>query len=117
MKNLIILFSLISSITANAQKTKPEILKALDSKASQYSAIAKTIWDYAEVGYQEIKSSALLQKTLADAGFTIQNNVAGMPTAFSFLKTSSSMKFFTGGKFSTGAPRGTVARKTATLAW
>ena len=38
----------------------------------------------------------------------------GMPSAFSLAKTSSSMKLRGAGRFSTGAPSGTVARKTAT---
>jgi aminobenzoyl-glutamate utilization protein B len=77
-----LLYFLFLALSLSAQKTKPEILKSLDSKAGQYSVIAKKIWDFAEVGYQETQSSALLQQTLKDAGFTIQNNVAGMPTAF-----------------------------------
>jgi aminobenzoyl-glutamate utilization protein B len=81
MKYLLLPF-LVLAFSLSAQKTKPEILKSLDSKADQYSVIAKKIWDFAEVGYQETQSSALLQQTLKDAGFTIQNNVAGMPTAF-----------------------------------
>jgi len=34
------------------------------------------------VGYKEVKSSALHQQTLKDAGFTVQAGVAGIPTAF-----------------------------------
>lgn len=81
MRYLTFAFLLVTSLVI-AQKTKPEILKSLDSKAEQYSIIAKKIWDFAEVGYKETQSSALLQQTLQDAGFTIQTNVAGMPTAF-----------------------------------
>ena len=40
------------------------------------------IWDFAEVGYKEEKSTALLQQTLKENGFTIESGVAGMPTAF-----------------------------------
>ena len=58
------------------------ILKSLDAKASRYAAIAKQIWDVPELGFQETKSSALLQQTLADAGFRVEAAVAGMPTAF-----------------------------------
>src|SRR5258708_28774347 len=68
--------------TAFAQKTKQEIIKSIDSKYDQYSITAKKIWDYAEVGFQETQSSALLQQILRDAGFTVQSNIAGMPTAF-----------------------------------
>jgi aminobenzoyl-glutamate utilization protein B len=58
------------------------ILASIDVKKDQYAAVAKQIWDFAELGYQEERSSALLQKTLADAGFTVAKGVAGMPTAF-----------------------------------
>jgi aminobenzoyl-glutamate utilization protein B len=34
------------------------------------------------VGYKEVKSSGLLQKTLADNGFTVRAGVADIPTAF-----------------------------------
>jgi aminobenzoyl-glutamate utilization protein B len=40
------------------------------------------IWDLAEVGYQEVESSALLQRELRSAGFSVEAGVAGMPTAF-----------------------------------
>lgn len=67
---------------AHAQKTKQEIIKSIDSHGEQYAAAAKKIWEFAEVGFQEKQSSALLQQMLKDAGFTVQENVAGMPTAF-----------------------------------
>ncbi len=43
---------------------------------------ALAIWGFAEVGYKEHKSLALLQERLRKAGFTVTANVAGMPTAF-----------------------------------
>jgi len=58
------------------------VLKSIDAKRDQYAAIAKQIWDFPELGFQEERSSALLQKTLADAGFSVAKGVAGMPTAF-----------------------------------
>jgi aminobenzoyl-glutamate utilization protein B len=44
--------------------------------------MALQLWDYAEVGFKEVKSSQLLQKTLSDNGFHVQNGLADMPTAF-----------------------------------
>ena len=73
---------MLFSVSAFSQKTKQDVSKSIDAKYDQYSAIAKKIWDYAEVGFQETQSSALLQQTLKDAGFIVQSNVAGMPTAF-----------------------------------
>lgn len=49
--------------------------------AETWSAALK-IWEWAEPGYQEKQSSALLAKMLEDAGFTLQREVAGIPTAF-----------------------------------
>lgn len=67
---------------AQAQKTKQEIIKSIDARGDQYAVAAKAIWGFAEVGFQEKQSSALLQQMLREAGFTVQDNVAGMPTAF-----------------------------------
>jgi aminobenzoyl-glutamate utilization protein B len=54
----------------------------IDELADEYGEIAQTIWDFAEVGYQEVQSSALLQSTLEAAGFSLQVGVAEIPTAF-----------------------------------
>ena len=43
---------------------------------------ALQIWEWAEPGYQEEKSSALLADMLTAADFTVQKGVAGIPTAF-----------------------------------
>src|SRR5689334_12047413 len=82
MRKILFIFLIPGCMSLHAQKSKSEVLKSLESKSNQYSEVAKKIWAYAEVGYQEDQSSALLQKTLVDAGFHVQSNVAGMPTAF-----------------------------------
>ena len=64
------------------EKLKAEAISNLQSKYDDYKKIALQIWDYAEVGYKESKSSALHQKTLSDNGFSVQAGVADMPTAF-----------------------------------
>lgn len=66
----------------NAQQNLSQVLNGLETQTSFYGDIAHTIWNYAEMGYQEEKSSALLQNTLKDAGFSIETGVAGIPTAF-----------------------------------
>jgi aminobenzoyl-glutamate utilization protein B len=58
------------------------MLTALDAKAAHYGDVAKQIWNFAEVGYMETKSSALLQSELKSAGFTVKTGIAGEPTAF-----------------------------------
>jgi aminobenzoyl-glutamate utilization protein B len=54
----------------------------LAARAPHDAEVARTIWEYAEVGYQETKSSALLQQELKGAGFSVEPGVAGIPTAF-----------------------------------
>ncbi|WP_350291427.1 amidohydrolase [uncultured Croceitalea sp.] len=80
------LFFLIASFLIcnliTAQKSKQDMLAAIDSKSEAYEAIAQEIWNYAEMGYQETKSSNLLQKTLQEEGFQIKTGVAEIPTAF-----------------------------------
>lgn len=65
-----------------AQDAKQAALASLDTQGDRYAKIARQIWDFAEVGYQETRSSALLQEQLRTAGFTVEAGVAGMPTAF-----------------------------------
>jgi len=82
-KSLILLAVLCTSIfSMNAQKSEKDIIKKLEQKSDEYGNIAQNIWEFAEMGYQEEQSSGLLQKTLQDAGFTIEKGVAGIPTAF-----------------------------------
>ncbi len=67
---------------ASAQDARQAALASLDAKQATYAKVSQQIWEWAEVGYQETKSSALLQEELRRAGFTIQAGVAGMPTGF-----------------------------------
>ncbi len=66
----------------SAQDGKADVLAAIDANRERAEKVALEIWDYAEVGYQETRSSALLQQQLSDAGFSVESGVAGMPTAF-----------------------------------
>jgi aminobenzoyl-glutamate utilization protein B len=70
-----------SSTKAN-DALKNESATTIQSGYEAYKKMAFSIWDYAELGYKENKSSALLQNTLKDNGFTVEAGVAGMPTAF-----------------------------------
>ncbi|MEM7486669.1 MAG: amidohydrolase [Bacteroidota bacterium] len=79
---LFTLVALISVTSSFSQKDRDIALKSLDTKAKQYEDIALEIWNLAEMGYMEIESAALLQKTLSDQGFSIKKGVAGIPTAF-----------------------------------
>ena len=65
-----------------ASGTHAQLLKLVDQDAAHWQQVSKQIWDYAELGYHETKSSALLQEQLKAAGFRVQAGVADEPTAF-----------------------------------
>jgi len=44
--------------------------------------ISDKVWEFAELGLIEFKSSALLAEELAKHGFRVERGIAGMPTAF-----------------------------------
>src|SRR5262245_14403281 len=58
------------------------LLRSIDSQATHYGDVSRKIWEFAEVGYKEVKSSELLKLELRNAGFEIQEGVAEIPTAF-----------------------------------
>lgn len=73
---------ILAALPLAAQTAKPDLLARIDAGKTVYDEIALKIWQYAEVGYQEVKSSALLQDQLRREGFKVEAGVAGMPTAF-----------------------------------
>src|SRR6185436_11235438 len=73
----------IAAATLSAQPdARTAMLQAIDSKRASYADTAKQIWGFAEVGYQEEQSSALLQRQLKAAGFDVTARLADTPTAF-----------------------------------
>jgi aminobenzoyl-glutamate utilization protein B len=78
----IIFLLFTSQIFAQKPDDKTNIINQLDKKLAKYGTLSNQIWGYAEMGYQEVQSSALLQENLNKEGFTVQAGVADMPTAF-----------------------------------
>ena len=72
MKTLIASFMLLSNIG----------LEWFDSHFHTYDKIQKQVFEYAEPGFMEYKSSELFIRHLKRNGFKIERGVAGMPTAF-----------------------------------
>jgi aminobenzoyl-glutamate utilization protein B len=54
----------------------------IDAHSERYGAMSSKIWEYAEVGYKETRSAALLKEEFRAQGFRIEENVASIPTAF-----------------------------------
>ena len=71
---------------AGAAELSPEaqrqIVSTVERNEPALDHAALEIWKFAELGYQETQSTALLQGQLRDAGFTITPGIAGEPTAF-----------------------------------
>ena len=59
------------------------LIDGMSANAAPYNQLSRQIWEFAELGYKETKSSALLSETLRAAGFRIEDNIGGIPTAFS----------------------------------
>jgi aminobenzoyl-glutamate utilization protein B len=55
---------------------------AIEAMAPDFTTISDSIWDFAELKFEEQQSSALLAKALEDNGFAVRRGVAGMETAF-----------------------------------
>ena len=66
----------------NLRALKEKSYAQIENSFAEYSDMAQQIWAYAEVGYQEYKSSELLQNKLKAAGFSVETGVADIPTAF-----------------------------------
>jgi len=65
-----------------AQDARSFVSRSIENRQASYARMALDIWDYAEVGYQEEKSSARLCQELKQAGFSLKEGVAEIPTAF-----------------------------------
>ena len=71
---------------------KQSLYDIIDAKASRLTALSDKIWDYAELSLLEYKSAAAYVQILKEEGFTVEENLCGIPTAFS-------------GSFGSGSPR------------
>jgi aminobenzoyl-glutamate utilization protein B len=80
-------FAAQSGLAAPKAKIAKEKQLVLDWLArpeavERFGKISDAIWEYAELGLQEFKSSKLLADTLDRAGFKVERGLAGMPTCF-----------------------------------
>ncbi len=82
MKRALTLASAILMTPAAAQADTAEVLASIEARSEQSADTARKLWEWAEVGYQEEKSSGLLQQQLRAQGFSIEASIAGIPTAF-----------------------------------
>ena len=79
---LTLLTALVILPTANISHANESVLKNIERRSSQLIELSDLIWDLAEVGYQETRSSEALKGALSAEGFMVESGVADIPTAF-----------------------------------
>jgi len=65
-----------------ATADRQRMIEEMNARAAHFGEISRQIWEFAELGYKEQRSATLLRNELQKAGFRIQDNIGGMPTAF-----------------------------------
>lgn len=74
--------ALLLALSTPVAAQDPDPVALVDARAADTARVARQIWEWAEVGYKEEKSSALLASELRKSGFKVTGGVAGIPTAF-----------------------------------
>ncbi|MHC4678141.1 MAG: amidohydrolase, partial [Planctomycetota bacterium] len=78
----LLLFNTQAIFAQEVDPLKQEVLDRVGSIEAVIEEMATKLWDYAELPLHERRSADLLIGKLEQAGFGIETNVAGMPTAF-----------------------------------
>ncbi len=73
---------LVIGSSADAVAQKEALYDSINRRADASWEAAQKIWQWAEPGYQESRSAALLADVLEKAGFDVKRGVASIPTAF-----------------------------------
>ncbi len=84
--HILILLVIIGSHEINAQrnsnKNKAAVIKSIDSKYTELSALSDKIWSYEEIAFRETQSAAALASYAENQGFRVTRGVGEIPTAF-----------------------------------
>jgi len=67
---------------AGLEAAKQTALESVDALRPEIDRMAMTLWEYSETALREGRSARLLIDQLEAEGFTVEEGVAGMPTAF-----------------------------------
>jgi aminobenzoyl-glutamate utilization protein B len=68
--------------TSSVTREKRAILDFISGYKGRMVEMNQAIREFAELGLEEFRSSALLAEELERLGFSVKRGVAGMPTAF-----------------------------------
>lgn len=69
-------------VDARTQRLKEEASKMIDARAKQVQEIVDMLFSFQELGFQEFETAKYLTGILEKEGFSIERNVAGIPTAW-----------------------------------
>ena len=72
--------------------SKQELYQTVEAKKEEILTLSDKIWEYAELSMLEIKSTAAYVALLKQEGFQVEENLCGIPTAFSGTYGSGSPK-------------------------
>jgi aminobenzoyl-glutamate utilization protein B len=75
-------FLLIATAALLSAADSDSVLTRVAAHADRFGVVSRQIWEAAELGFHETKSSAILQQELKANGFAVESGVAQMPTAF-----------------------------------
>jgi aminobenzoyl-glutamate utilization protein B len=82
VKNSFLALSLLALCAEPTLAQKMQLDAAVRTRADATWDVARSIWQWAEPGYQEKRSAAALADVLEKAGFHVQRGVAQITTAF-----------------------------------
>ncbi len=91
MKNVAMLLALLSGVCALPQAKpsaereaaiKADLSGQIDGMKKQAQVMVDTVFSFGELGFQEFETSKYLTGILEKEGFSIERNLAGVPTAF-----------------------------------
>jgi aminobenzoyl-glutamate utilization protein B len=84
---LLIVMSLPSTVVGQRRDRRLGLLKAevareIDARTDFSADLVDQLFSYGELGFQEFESSKFLVGLLRDSGFTVEERIAGIPTAW-----------------------------------
>lgn len=72
----------VAAQTDRLDEWKEQLVASVDAREKFTADIIDQIFSYGELGFQEFETSRYLVQLLRDNGFTVEDNVAGIPTAW-----------------------------------
>ncbi|QIQ87685.1 amidohydrolase [Erythrobacter sp.] len=69
-------------LAADSAPRGPDPVDLVAAEQDRTVRVARALWEFAEVGYLETRSTELLQSELAAEGFRVEAGIADIPTAF-----------------------------------